>query len=92
MSEEFEKWYTEVYLPEQTFEPTQKEKSGIRFAFEEGLNYRQVIDAENNRVCIWNILYKNDNTCVYKTECNELTNVNNGDYCLYCGGKIEEAE
>lgn len=35
----FEDWLNEVYLPEQIVEPSSKELSALRFAFEEGFYY-----------------------------------------------------
>jgi hypothetical protein len=34
--EEFEKWYNETFLPEQSVEPSREIKSAVKFAYNEG--------------------------------------------------------
>jgi hypothetical protein len=48
--------------------------------------------ALRDRVCVWDILSHHRNTYIYKTACGEIINIESGDYCPYCGGKIEVKE
>jgi hypothetical protein len=93
---EFERWYSDVYLPEQAFEPTQKEKAKVRFIFEEGLHYQKAkIDAANNRVCVWHKEINNVSgysNAYFNTTCNNSVYDYVTNYCPNCGGKIEIAE